>query len=300
MSDIQKKISSTKNIQKITKAMQTVAASKMKKSQKKAIDGRPFAIETLKLLRNISEHTKKSHFLLREPKEEKKICCLVVTTDKGLCGGLNANIFNLTEKYIQEKKQKGVNVDLLVFGKKGRNFFKMRDYNLIDNLKITDLISDEIFLSDIRPIAKTIIKCFSEKKYNSIKIIYSRFISTFQQDAVNQQVLPIKIDKVQKIINKYLTKEEIQNSKNNYRYYLYKIEPTEKETLDVLLDNLIRVFLYQAFIESRASEHSARMMAMKNASDNANDVIKNLNLKYNKFRQAKITQEIAEISASAI
>lgn len=297
MSDIQKKISSTKNIQKITKAMQTVAASKMKKSQKKAFDGRPFAIEMLKLLRNISEHTKENHFLLQESKEVKKICCLIITTNKGLCGGLNANVVNLTEKYIKEKEQEGKEVDLLVFGKKGKNFFNNRHHNLIEN---TNLINDEIFLSDVRPIAETIIQCYLEKKYDLIRIIYSGFVSTFQQDAVNQQVLPIKIDKVQKIINKYLTEEEIENSKNNHKTYFYKIEPTEKETLDVLLDNLIRVFLYQAFVESRASEHSARMMAMKNASDNADDVIKNLNLKYNKFRQAKITQEIAEISSGVI
>lgn len=300
MSDIKKKISSTKNIQKITKAMQTVAASKMKKSQNKAIGGQPFAVEMLKLLRNVSEHIKKSHLLLQEPKEIKRICCLVITTDKGLCGGLNTNVFNLTEKYVQNKKQNGIETDLLVFGKKGRNFFKRRNYNLIDNPEITNLIGDEIFLSDIRPIAKTIIKYFSEKKYNSVKIIYSRFVSTFQQDAVNQQILPIRIDKIQEIINKYLSREEIENSQNNHKRYFYKVEPDEEKTLDVLLDNLIRFFLYQTFIENRASEHSARMMAMKNASDNANDVIKNLNLKYNKFRQAKITQEIAEISASAI
>lgn len=300
MSDIKKKILSTKNIQKITKAMQAVAASKMKKSQKKAFNGRPFAIETLKLLRNISKHTKESHFLFQEPSKIKSVCCLVITTDRGLCGGLNANVFNLTEKYVKEKKQEGVDVNLLVFGEKGKGFFKKRGYSLVDSSDVASLIDNEIFLSDVNPIAKAVIKDYLEKKYDLIRIIYSSFVSTFQQDAINQQVLPIKIEEIQKVINKYLDSEKEEINVNSYSHYFYKIEPTEKETLNILLNNLIKIFLYQSFIESRASEHSARMIAMKNASDNAGDIIKKLNLSYNKFRQAKITQEIAEISASSM
>lgn len=272
----------------------------MKRSQEKALSGRPFALESLKLLRNISEHTRKNHLLFQKPKTIKRICCLVVTTNKGLCGGLNANVFSLAEKYIQKQKQLGRKIDLMVFGKKGEDFFKKREYCLLENKY---LVGDEIFLSDIRPVAKDIIKWFLEKKYDSVQIIYSDFLSTFQQEAVKRQILPVEVGKIEEIIQKYLKNVQNQakvDKSNRKHYYRYKIEPSEKDVLDVLFDNLIRIFLYQAFVESRASEHSARMMAMKNASDNADEIIKKLNLEYNKIRQSKITQEIAEVSAAAL
>lgn len=273
--------------------MQMVAASKMRKSQETALMARPYAKAALKLLENVSESVEPKQHGLLEHRDVKNVCILVVSSDKGLCGGLNSNIIRETLKLIQENKNK--NISLITVGKKAENFFRK-------NGKIDASFSgfgDTVELRETLPLSKVLLDDFMSYKYDKIIAVYTNFVSTLKQEAKVKKLLPITKRSIEETIEE-IEDMAIRNNngtKNGVNGTEYKFEPSADEVLCRLLPNLIETQIYHIVLESNASEHSARMVAMKSATDNAIEILQDLKLSYNYIRQQKITQEISEISA---
>jgi len=286
---IRRQIQSTKNTSQITKAMEMVAASKMKKSQERALMARPYAMAALGILESVSESVEpKKHILLRK-REVKNLCLLVVTSDKGLCGGLNSNILKEAKKIIEKEKDK--NITIIAIGKKTENYFKKKN----EVCAVFNAIGDTIELRETLPISKIIIEDFTNRKYDKVIAIYTNFISTIKQEVKVKKLLPITRRSIEETIDEIEDKQEKKEiNTNNIEY---KFEPSAEKVLCDLLPNLIETQVYHIILESNASEHSARMVAMKNATDSALEILDDLKLSYNYIRQQKITQEISEISA---
>ncbi len=290
---IRRQIQSIKNTSQITKAMEMVAASKMRKSQESALMARPYAEAALHILESVSESVESSKHTLLENREVNNVCILVVSGDKGLCGGLNSNVIRETQKVIE--KYKGKNISIVTIGKKAESFFRKTG-------KITASFSgigDTVELRETLPISKVIIDDFTNNKYDRVIAIYTNFISTIKQETRIKKLLPVTKRSIEETIEE-IEDMAIRNNgeekevNNNIEY---KFEPSAEEVLCKLLPNLIEIQVYHIIIESNASEHSARMVAMKNATDNAMEILGDLKLSYNYIRQQKITQEISEISA---
>jgi len=289
--DIKRRIQSVKNTQQITKAMEMVAASKMRKSQKAALVARPYAERALEILVNVSQKTEPRNHSLLEKREVKRICLLVVTSDKGLCGGLNNFVLRKTERIINLNKDK--EIALVTVGKKSRDAFKKK-YNII--AEFTG-IGDTVELLETTPISRLIIKDYSRGKFDQVIAVYTNFVSTLVQKVACRQILPITRRNLEEII------EEIEEMKPDVKPEIstneieYQFEPSPREVLEKLLPALLEIQTFHIILESNASEHSARMVAMKNASESAKDMIEDLSLTYNYARQQGITNQITEISA---
>lgn len=288
---IRRQIQSVKNTGQITKAMEMVSASKMRKSQEAALMSRPYAEAALHMLKKVSESVEPQKNILLKKKEGKNICLLVVTSDKGLCGGLNSNILREASRIINKEKDK--NISIVAVGKKAESFFT-RTSNIH---AVFNGIGDTVELKETLPISNLLINDFSKGRFDKITAIYTNFISTLKQEVKVRTILPITRKNLEETI------EEIENmavpDKNlkNGNNIEYKFEPSPEEVLHRLLPNLIETQTYHIVLESNASEHSARMVAMKSATDNARELLGDLRLTYNYVRQQKITQEMSEISA---
>jgi F-type H+-transporting ATPase subunit gamma len=289
---IRRQIQSTKNTSQITKAMEMVAASKMKKSQQAAMMARPYAEAALGILQSVSESVEPRRHTLLENRDVKNLCLLVVTSDKGLCGGLNSNILREARKIMEENKDR--NIAIIAIGKKAENYFK-KTKNIS---AVFSAIGDTVELRETIPISKLLIKDFIEQKYDKIIAVYTNFISTLKQDVKIKKLLPITRRSLEETIEEIedMAKDEVLEEKNNNNME-YKFEPSVEKVLCDLLPNLIETQVYHIVLESNASEHSARMVAMKSATDNALEMLDDLKLTYNYIRQQKITQEMSEISA---
>ena len=292
---IRRQIQSTKNTSQITKAMEMVSAAKMRKSQEAALMARPYAEAALHVLENVSESIEPRKHILLERREVKNVCLFVVTSDKGLCGGLNSGVFKKVSKIIKENEAQGRKVSVVAIGKKAESYFRKTKNDLI---AVFNGIGDSVELKETLPISKLLIDDFRDKKFDKVMAIYTNFVSTLKQDTRVKTILPITrrsleetIEEIEDIVPKN-SKDE--NDSNNLEY---KFEPSSGEVLCKLLPNLIEIQSYHIILESNASEHSARMVAMKTATDSAKDMLEDLNLLYNYIRQQKITQEISEISA---
>jgi F-type H+-transporting ATPase subunit gamma len=288
--NIKRQIQSIRSTAQITKAMEMVAASKMRKSQEAALMARPYAEAALHILDSVGESVEPRKHILLEKREVKNICLLVIASDKGLCGGLNSNIFKEISKIINKNKDK--NISIVAVGKKAENYFKKRK-----NISAAfDGIGDTVELKETLPISRLLIDDFVNGKYDKIVAIYTNFVSTLKQDVKVRKILPITRRSVEEIIEEIeeMAKKSVENKKNDNNVE-YKFEPSPGEVLCKLLPNLIETQVFHIILESNASEHSARMVAMKNATDNANEMLQDLNLSYNYARQQKITQETSEI-----
>ncbi len=292
---IRRQIQSIKNTSQITKAMEMVAASKMKKSQEAAFMARPYAEAALHILGRVSESVEPQKHTLLENREINNVCVLVVSSDKGLCGGLNSNIIKETYKIIEKYKNKKISI--ITVGKKAENYFRKTK-------KITATFSgigDSVELKETLPISKILIKDFNSKKYDRVIAVYTNFISTLRQEAKIKKLLPITRRSIEETIEEIEDMAPKNNRDiNNNNNVEYKFEPSPEEVLCRLLPNLIETQVYHIVLESNASEHSARMVAMKNATDNALEILDDLKLSYNYIRQQKITQEMSEISAGVV
>jgi F-type H+-transporting ATPase subunit gamma len=278
--EIRTKVKSVQNTQKITRAMEMVAASKMRKAQDRMAASRPYAQK----IRNVIHHLAQSHPEYQHPymqdREVKRVGFIIVSSDRGLCGGLNANLFRTTLKSLQEWSEKGVGIDLCTIGSKGTGFFR----RLGSNIKAeTSHLGDAPRISDMIGTVKVMLTAFNEGEIDRLYVVYNEFVSTMAQDPQIEQLLPIQ--------------SEQEEEYAHHWDYLY--EPEAKEVLTDLLTRYVESLVYQAVVENVACEQSARMVAMKAASDNAGDLIDQLNLAYNKARQAAITQEISEIVSGA-
>lgn len=278
--EIRGKISSIKGTQKITRAMEMVAASKMRKAQERMILSRPYATKMLDLISHVaSSHAEYQHPYL-QVRDIKRAGFLIITTDKGLCGGLNANLLKLALQEFRVCQSKGVGIDLAIIGGKGEAFFKRVGGNVVAH---ADHLGDAPQLQDLIGVIKVLLDAYKQGELDSLSIIYNEFINTMTQKARILSLLPISPP---------------EKSELNYRWdYIY--EPDAKPLLDLVLTRYIESQVYQSVIENTACEQAARMVAMKNATDNAGELISDLQLAYNKARQAAITKELAEIVAGA-
>ena len=278
--EIRTKIKSIKNTQKITKAMEMVAASKMRKAQDRMKATRPYAEK----MRNVVCHLAHSHPEYKHPfmieREIKRVGYIVVTSDRGLCGGLNVNLLKKTINDMIVHHDKGVEIDIVAFGRKGVEYFKRQSGNLL--AEISNL-GDSPHINDMIGTVKVMLDAYSDRKIDALYLVSNEFVNSMTQRPDVLQLLPI-------------SGAEDAQLKHHWDY-IY--EPDSKDILDALLMRFIESQVYQGVVENIACEMSARMVAMKSATDNAGDIIKELETVYNKARQAAITQEISEIVAGA-
>lgn len=274
-------ISSIKNTQKITRAMELVAASKMRKAQERMALSKPYAEKIRQVIRHVAtSHSECQHPYLIPPRSIKCAGFVVVTTDRGLCGGLNVNLLRAVLRDLKQREEQGVEVALNIVGKKGESFFRSVGGNVIG---VASQLGDEPEVNDLIGTVKVMLDQFDTGKLDAVYLASNEFVNSMVQRPVIRQLLPLPQEKTQE-----------------KRHWDYIYEPdSSKELLEKLLVRYIESQVYQAVIENIACEQSARMVAMKSATENAGNLIKELQLIYNKARQASITQEIAEIVGGA-
>ncbi|NBI30621.1 ATP synthase F1 subunit gamma [Chengkuizengella marina] len=279
MRDIKRQISGFQNTKQITKAMEMVAASGLRKAQENAEAARPYSDKIKEVISNIASATKNLKHPMLQSREVKKTGYLVITSDRGLAGGYNANLLRMVMNTIQEKHNSTDDYSIFVIGRKGRDYFKRRNMPIVS--QVTGLPDNPQYL-DIQEIAKTAVQNFSDGLYDELYLAYNEFVNPITQIPVEKRLLPLS---------------DISESNGNSA--LYEYEPSAEEVLDVLLPKYAETLIYSAVLEGKASEFGARMTAMGNATNNATDLIAGLTLVYNRARQAAITQEISEIIAGA-
>jgi F-type H+-transporting ATPase subunit gamma len=287
--EIRRRISGVKNTQKITKAMKMVAAAKLRRAQDAVISARPYARKLKELLQNISSVSEVTAHPLFTEREIKSVAVIVVTADRGLCGAFNSNIIRTAVHYIQnnyEKLNSEGKVKLVCIGRKGSDFFSKNNYLIIG--KYTGIYGN-LNYSHAQTITDEVVRGFNLSEYDRVEIIYNEFKSIVQQKVVTEQILPIKSLPVD-----LKNPQPQQSTKSNYIY-----EPSSEAIISSLIPKHLTFQLWHALLESNASEHGARMAAMDNATTNASDLIKALQLSYNKARQSSITKELLEIVSGA-
>lgn len=293
--DIKRKIKSIRSTRQITKAMELVATSKMKKAVEGAVNLRSYGYLAMNILLKLSRKHQHLHAYL-QPREVKNVLVVLFTTDKGLCGGLNTNLFKKLSQTVSKIQQENPSAKLhfVASGKKGAEFMHRSG----KEVKMAfPAYSNHPKFSDIFPIGKVALKGFEKGDYDKVIVIYPDFVSTLSQKPVSKTLLPFSPDvfseMMQELGSKF-TKIAAPSEKDAD----YKLEPSPEYIVTNIVPQLVEVQLFQAVLESAASEHSARMVAMQNATKAANDLLGDLVLTYNQARQASITAEIAEIAAS--
>jgi F-type H+-transporting ATPase subunit gamma len=281
--EIRGKIKSVENTKKITKAMEMVAASKMRKAQERMRTARPYAARVRSLAANLSTATPEyKHPFLQKNDAAKTAGFIVVTTDKGLCGGLNTNVLRAVTAKLKELESQGVKAEAVAIGNKGLGFLNRIGAKVVSH--VTHL-GDRPQLEKLIGPVKVLLDAYAAGQLKAVYLCYTRFINTMRQEPMVQQLLP-------------LSAEDMAVEKGAHSWdYIY--EPEAKVVIDELLVRYVEALVYQATAENMASEQSARMVAMKSATDNAGSVISELKLVYNKTRQAAITKELSEIVAGA-
>jgi len=290
---IKNRIKSVKNTKKITKAMEMVSAAKMRRAVENALGTRSYAELALELLVNISKNRAVKHPLVEAPKKGKTLI-LLIASNKGLCGSYNSNINKELVAFVANHKKD--EVDYISVGKKAERAIKKQGANPIASF--IDF-ADNLKIEQISGLSKIIIDEFNQGKYRKAMMIYTNFVSSISFKAETRPLLPVSEENIKGMI-KELGKGGISEEDMRLKSLSqYVFEPDEETILNEVLPRLTEVQIYQALLESIASEHSARMMAMRNASESAEEMIDDLSLNFNRARQAGITQEITEISAGA-
>lgn len=274
--EIKSKIGSIKNTQKITSAMEMVAASKMKKAQDRVASSRPYAENLRKVIGRVAQANLDFSHPFLEERDVKRVGYIVVSTDRGLCGGLNSNEFKKITQDVKTWKEKGVEAEFATLGSKAAGFFQRFGGELL--AKKAGL-GDAPSVQDVIGPVKVMLDAFAEGKIDRLFVVYNKFVNTMKQEPTIEQLLPLP-----------KAEEEVSAHAWDYLY-----EPSPDAILETLLVRFIESQVYQGVVENAASEQAARMVAMKAATDNAGDLMDELQLVYNKARQAAITQEISEI-----
>jgi F-type H+-transporting ATPase subunit gamma len=283
--EIRGKIKSVENTKKITKAMEMVAASKMRKAQDRMRAARPYSDKIRNIASNLATaNPEYTHPFMAQAKsvQAKKVGFIVVTTDKGLCGGMNTNVLRLVTQKSRELEAAGNKIEAVAIGNKGLGFMNRVGVRVVSH---AIQIGDTPHLDKLIGPVKVMLDEYQEGKLDAVYICYTKFINTMKQEPMVEQLLPLSADKL-----------EADKGAHSWDY-LY--EPEAQTVIDELLVRYVEALVYQAVAENIASEQSARMVAMKSASDNAGNVIGELKLVYNKTRQAAITKELSEIVAGA-
>ncbi|RJO59428.1 ATP synthase F1 subunit gamma [Candidatus Parcubacteria bacterium] len=287
--DIRRRIKSIGNTRKITKAMELVAASKMRKAVAQALATRAYALAAWEVLTNVSRVTNREAHALLIQRPIKKVAVIVISSDRGLAGGFNANIVRQALQVIAEENK--VPVEVIALGNKGADGLRRAGVNLVAAFSNPHT---KPTLEDLAPLTKIAIADFVAGIYDKVYAVYTDFVSTLTQKARSRVVLPIQKETVRRILDD-VAPEIDQTQTQEINPYLF--EPSGDEVLEKMLKALVQSQVYQVVLESLASEHAARMVAMRNANDAAGELIDDLTLTYNQARQAGITREIAEISA---
>ena len=284
--DIRRRIKSVKNTRQITKAMELVAASKMKKAQAAAIAGRPYAVLMADMLASLASKVDGSLHPFLQPREVKTRGVLLITTDKGLCGPLNANLFKLVADIAGPAK-------FVVSGRKGSQFLARTKRDVVADFGV----QDKVPFHEVKVIGDYMMDLFLKGEIDTIEVIYPRFRNTLVQEPIHRPILPL--ENLRQFVETLSDDHSADRAKEFADDRLMIFEPDAQTVLEALLPFYVNRYLYQIALSTKASEHSARMVAMKTAKDNANNLLGDLTLEYNKARQAAITQEILEIAAAS-
>lgn len=279
MKDVKRRIKSVESTMQITKAMQLVASSKMRKAKERAEAVHPFFESVFQVMADISrDHEFTSIFTKK--KFKNSVLMIVIAGDRGLAGGFNSNVLKLAKAKADEIKESGGEALIMAIGKKAVEFFEKRDYELIEGFP---QIAEGIDLSDVLLIAEKVIERFRAGEFDAVELVYTTFVSVMTQEPQHLRILPV---------------ENLQYLGTKHPSTIY--DPSPEEVFDELVPQYLCGMLYSAIIDSFASEQAARRTAMESASDNAKEMIDNLSLLYNRARQAQITQEITEISSASL
>lgn len=290
LKDIKAKIAATKRMNTVTRAMEAVSAVKMRKTQASAMAGRPYARAALSILARLSGSSHVVSHPLSTVREVKRVALVVITSDKGLAGSLNSGVIKSAEKVATAYPKDAVTV--FAYGRKAEEYFGRR-YAL---KKTFENKRDDVPLSVMEELSRDLSKGFLAGEYDEVVAVYSNFKSTFEQSPTARKLLPLSLSAITELV------ADIQPVKGKWSELpettapsSYEVEPTDGDILSTLVPKLVAVSLYHMLLEAKASEHSARMVAMKNASDKSKEVARDLTRKYNKVRQAAITREVSEI-----
>jgi F-type H+-transporting ATPase subunit gamma len=281
--EIRTKIKSVKNTQKITRAMEKVAISKMRRAQLRMSAARPYAEKILRTISHLAQANAEYRHPFTIERPIKRVAVLLVSTDRGLCGGLNTNLFRATVRAVREWREQGIEVEFAVFGSKGLSFFKRVGGTIVAQ---NSQLGDKPHLEQLLGTIKVVTDAYREGRIDRLYLAGTQFVNTMSQRPQVRQLLPVATE----------VAGQGEKLADNWDY-IY--EPNAIELLDTVLQRYVESQIYQAVIENVASEQSARMVAMKSATDNAGKIISGLQLAYNKARQASITKELAEIVGGA-
>lgn len=287
LKEVRTRIDSVKSTRQITSAMKLVAASKLRKAQNAIMALRPYSNKLQEIMGNLGDsiNTEENPFLRKD--EPEKVLIIPFTSNKGLCGAFNSNIIKWTARYIDENysKQKNEgNLHLMTVGKKATEYFSKWDYQVAAN---HDYIYDELSFENIAKIAMQVMGAFKEKGYDRVELIYNKFVNAASQTVVTEQFLPLE------------PPASAEGAEKNELGVDYIFEPDKETITEELIPKSLKIQFYKALLDSNASEHGARMTAMSQATENANQLVKALQLSYNKARQEAITNEILEVTTGA-
>lgn len=286
LKEVRIRIASVKSTQQITSAMKMVAASKLRRAQNAILKMRPYAAKLKDILQNLSASLDSGDGnLYTQQRHPEKVLLVVLTSNRGLCGAFNTNILRTAVQKIQDEYQaqfKAGNVSILTIGRKGSEFFNKRGYKMISS---HDSVFDSLTYENVSAIAASVMNAFANKEFDRVDIVYNQFKNAVVQRVVVEQFLPVE---------EPAKNDDVAKSNTDYIFL-----PSKEEIVEELIPKSLKIQFYKAVLDSYASEHGARMTAMHQATDNAGDLIKELNLAYNKARQAAITKEILEIVSGA-
>ena len=283
---------------KVTKAMEAVSAVKMRKSQERALAGRQYALYALSVLKRVAGSAAGSRHPLMRKRHVGRLCIVLVTSDKGLAGSLNSAVIREVYRVMKSRGFSKEDVGFVCVGKKGAEHFEKRGFAIEHKIFLRE---EEINTRDLSMLARHLTDLFSYEKYDECVVLYTRFLSTMVQDVATHTILPLSFNTLERIVKdivpvsgRYAERGEEQIAEET-RVAEYLFEPSPEKVLETIVPFLVTVALYHTITESVASEHSARMVAMKNASSKAEEVSEELTLEFNKVRQAAITREVSEL-----
>lgn len=295
LKSVKNKITSIDKTRQVTRAMEAVSAVKMRKSQEQALTARPYAHAALRILQGLSVTEDIANHPLGTRRPVRKSCLIVVTSDRGLAGNLNNAVLKRCMQMLHDNELSQKEADIITIGSRGRSFFEKRGYTIKGSY---EKWGDAVTFDDITPIIETIEHGFREEEYDDVWVVYTNFVSTLTQEVYARRVLPITHENVTDVVagitpetGKFSETQETPSDETTTPIF----EPSTEQVLETLIPALLRIQVYHSVLEANASEHSARMIAMKNASENAEELLKKLRLSYNKVRQAAITNEMIEI-----
>ena len=285
LKEVRNRIVSVSSTQQITSAMKMVSAAKLKRAQDAIVQFRPYAQKLKEILANLTSSLDSSDHIYATQREIKNVLLVVITSNRGLCGGFNQNVIKRAN-YLAKNNYKNQKVTVICIGKKGGDFFKKTDFNIIGSdmpRKLNDLF-DHLNYNHVAPVAEKIMEAFVDEQFDLVEVIYNQFKNAAIQITTVERLLPVVPAK----------NERLNQTVNDYIF-----EPSKEEIVQDLIPRSLKTQFYKALLDSSASEHGARMTSMHKATDNAKDLIRDLKLSYNKARQANITKEILEIVGGA-